>query len=374
MVLGSRQQKEGGTSAKLTTRTGSFTIYDYLTERTRMRTVKTQEAVGMVLGHDVTRIVPGRSKGAVLKKGHIVREEDIPVLLDTGNDYIHVLELQAGELHEDDAGMRIAQAVSGPGIAFEPPEEGKVPMQARWKGMVRIDVSLLTWINSPGEIIVSTLHNHTPCKEGTTVAATRIIPLTIAEEKIKAVEDRCTGQTMIDVLPYRLKKVGVVVTGNEVYYGRIKDSFDQMVGKKIRRYGATVADKLLVPDDAAQIAAALLQAKEGGVEVLLTTGGLSIDPGDVTRMGIKEAGAEIISYGSPVLPGAMFLYALLNGVPLLGLPACVFYYPTTIFDLIFPRVLAGETITRESIVQMGHGGLCMGCEVCSFPICPFGKG
>lgn len=164
-----------------------------------------------------------------------------------------------------------------------------------------------------------------------------------------------------------------MVTGSEVYHGRIKDSFDEMVGGKIRGYGATIVEKFVVPDDPGQIARSLLQLKDMGAEVFLTTGGLSIDPGDVTRMGIQEAGAEIISYGSPVLPGAMFLYALLDGIPLLGLPACVFYYQTTIFDLIFPRVVAGDTITREDIIRMGHGGLCMGCEVCRFPICPFGK-
>ena len=353
---------------------GSFNISMQNREREAMRKVKAHEAIGMVLGHDVTRIIPGQFKGAVLKKGHIIQEEDIPVLLDTGNDEIYVLELHKGELHEDDAGTRLAKTVAGPGIAFEPPEEGKVPLQARWKGVLHIDVPLLTWINSQGEIIVSTLHNHTPCQEGQMVAATRVIPLTIAEEKIRAVEDRCTGQSMIDVLPYRFTKVGVVVTGNEVYRGRIKDSFDQMLGGKISDYGATVVEKLLAPDDAEQIAQAVLQVKAHGAEVIITTGGLSIDPGDVTRMGIKEAGADIISYGSPVLPGAMFLYALLDGIPLLGLPACVFYSKATIFDLIFPRVLAGETIQREEIIQMGHGGLCMECEVCRFPICPFGKG
>jgi molybdenum cofactor synthesis domain-containing protein len=343
-------------------------------ERRKMRKVKVHEAIGTVLGHDVTRIVPGEFKGAVFKKGHIVQEEDIPVLLDTGNDEIYVLELDAGELHEDDAGMRLAEAMAGPGIAFEPPEEGKVLLQARWKGVLHIDIPLLTWINSHGEIIVSTLHNHTPCQEGQMVAATRVIPLTIAEDKIKAVEDTCQGQGMIDILPYQLKKVGVVVTGNEVYHGRIKDSFDQMVGGKIKDYGARVVEKVLAPDDAEQIAQAVIQVRDQGAEVILTTGGLSIDPGDVTRMGIKQAGAEIISYGSPVLPGAMFLYALLDGVPLLGLPACVFYSKATVFDLIFPRVVAGETITREGIIQMGHGGLCMNCKVCRFPICPFGKG
>jgi molybdenum cofactor synthesis domain-containing protein len=296
------------------------------------------------------------------------------VLLDAGNDYLYVLEIHEGELHEDEAGMRLAQAVAGPGIAWKPPEEGKVSLRARWRGLLRIDVPLLTWINSTEDIIVSTLHDHTPCQEGMTVAATRVIPLTIAEEKIKAVEDTCKGHTMIDILSYTVRKVGVVVTGNEVYHGRIKDSFDEMLGEKVRDYGATIVEKLLVPDDIEQIASALLQAKDRGAEVLITTGGLSIDPGDVTRMGIQKAGAEVISYGAPILPGAMFLYALLDGIPVLGLPACVFYAKTTIFDLIFPRVLAQETIQREDIISMGHGGLCMECEVCRFPMCPFGKG
>ncbi len=339
-----------------------------------MRKVRVQETIGMVLGYDVTRIVPGSFKGAIFKKGHIIREEDIPVLLDTGNNYIYVLEMEEGEIHEDEAGMRLAQAIAGRGIAFTDPEEGKVSLRARWKGVLSIDIPSLEWINSVGDIVVSTLHNHTSCQEGMMVAATRVIPLTIAVEKIEAVEERCKDHTMIDIHPYKLKRVGVVVTGNEVYHGRIKDSFDEMVGEKIREHGATVIEKLLAPDDPDQIARSLMQLKNKGAEVLLTTGGLSIDPGDVTRRGIQEAGADVISYGAPVLPGAMFLYALLDGIPLLGLPACVFYAKTTIFDLIFPRILAGETVTREDIIKMGHGGLCMGCEACRFPICPFGKG
>ncbi|MBW2040071.1 MAG: molybdopterin-binding protein [Deltaproteobacteria bacterium] len=339
-----------------------------------MRKVKVKEAIGMVVGHDLTRIVPGEFKGAVFKKGHIIQEEDIPLLLDTGNEDIYVLELGEGELHEDEAGMRIARAIAGPGIEFSSPEEGKVSLQARWRGLLRIDIALLEGINSMGDIIVSTLHNNTPCKEGTTVAATRIIPLTIAEQRVKWVEDSCRNKKVVDILPYQLKRVGVMVTGNEVYHGRIRDSFDEMVGRKIKGYGANILEKVIVPDDPEQIASSLLRLKDMGGEVFLSTGGLSIDPGDVTKRGIEEAGAEIISYGSPVLPGAMFLYALLDGIPLLGLPACVFYYQTTIFDLIFPRVLAGEQITRKEIIRMGHGGLCLGCEVCRFPICPFGKG
>lgn len=339
-----------------------------------MRKVKVEEAIGMVLGHDITRIVTGEFKGPLFKKGHIVQAQDIPLLLDTGNDFIYVLELTEGELHEDEAGMRLAQAIAGPGIELTPPEEGKVSLRAKRKGLLRIDIALLEKINSMGDIIISTLHNNTPCKEGTTIAATRVIPLTIAEERIKEAEKRCRDTKVADILPFQLSKVGVAVTGNEVFYGRIRDSFDEMVGDKIRGYGATILEKVIVPDDSAQIARSLLKLRDMEAEIIITTGGLSIDPGDVTKRGIEEAGAKIISYGSPVLPGAMFLYALLDGIPLLGLPACVFYYQTTIFDLIFPRVLAGDKITHKEIIRMGHGGLCLGCEACRFPVCPFGKG
>ena len=339
-----------------------------------MRKVKTEEAIGMILGHDVTRIVTGGFKGAVFKKGHIIREEDIPLLLDTGNDYVHVLELGAGEVHEDEAGLRLARAIAGAGVEYSGPEEGKVSLRAKRKGLLRIDVDLLEMINATGDIVISTLHDHTPCDKGALVAATRIIPLTIAEEKISEIESRCGNRRVVKILPYQLRKVGVVVTGNEVYYGRIKDTFDDTVGEKVTHFGAAIIEKVVVPDDVGQIAAALQRARKTGAEVLLTTGGLSVDPGDVTRIGIQEAGAEIVSYGSPLLPGAMFLYALLDGIPLLGLPACVFYAPTTIFDVIFPRVLAGERITRNDIIRLGHGGLCLGCEACRYPVCHLGKG
>jgi hypothetical protein len=339
-----------------------------------MRKVKAKEAIGMALGHDLTRIVPGTFKGAIFKRGHIIQEEDIPALLDTGNEYIYVLELREGELHEDEAGTRLAEAIAGPGIECSPPEEGKVSMRARWKGLLRIDVTLLEMINSMNDIIVATLHDHTPCKEGTIVAATRVIPLTISEKIIEEVEGKCKDKTVVNVFPYQLKKVGVVVTGDEVFHGRIKNSFDEMVGVKIRGFGATIVGTFVVPDDPGHIARSLLALKDKGAEILLTTGGLSVDPGDVTKKGVEETGAEVISYGSPILPGAMFLYAILDGIPLLGLPACVFYHPTTIFDLIFPRVVVGEHITRKDLVSMGHGGLCLGCEVCRFPHCPFGKG
>jgi len=339
-----------------------------------MRKIKASDAIGMVLGHDVTRIIPGKFKGPVLKKGHIIQEKDISLLLDAGNEYIYVLELAPGELHEDDAAIRLARALGGNGLTFYPPSEGKVVLKAAWTGLVRIDVDLLARINETDDIIVSTLHDATPCTAGTMVAATRIIPLTIDEDRITQVEAWCARGPVVDVLPYRLTRVAALVTGDEIFKGRIEDSFDDAVGRKIEAYGARVVEKRRAPDDPDEIARNLREMRALGVDVILTTGGLSIDPGDVTRLGIQRAGAEIISYGSPVLPGAMFCYAVLDGAPLLGLPACVFHAPTTIFDLIFPKVLTGLPVSRRDIVRLGHGGLCRECDTCHYPVCPFGKG
>lgn len=339
-----------------------------------MRKMKASDAIGMVLGHDVTQIIPGKFKGPVLKKGHILQAKDVPLLLDSGNEYIYVLELAPGELHEDDAAVRLARVMGGPGVTFHPPSEGKVALKAAWTGLLRIDVDLLARINETDNIIVSTLHDATPCTVGTMVAATRIIPLTIEEHRIMRVEAWCAQGPVVDVLPYQRTRIAALVTGDEIFKGRINDSFDNAVGVKIEAYGATVVEKRRAPDDPDEIARNLREMRALGVDVILTTGGLSIDPGDVTRLGIQRAGAEIVSYGSPVLPGAMFCYAVLDGVPLLGLPACVFHAPTTIFDLIFPKVLADVPVTRRDIVRLGHGGLCRECDTCRYPVCPFGKG
>jgi len=338
-----------------------------------MRKVKAEEAVGMVLGHDLTQVIPGEFKGPVFKRGHRIREEDIPTLLATGNDYIYVLELQEGELHEDEAAIRVARAVAGSGLETTSPQEGKVTIKAKGKGLLRVRRELVDRINFLGEVILSTVHDRIPCEEGMMVAATRVIPLLVPEDLVKKVEEICEGTSPVELLPYVKRRVGVVVTGNEVFYGRVPDGFDATVGKRIARYGGEVVKKLLAPDDPEEIAARIKEVKAAGAEVILTTGGLSVDPGDRTKEGVERAGAEVVSYGSPILPGAMFLYALLDGVPLLGLPACVFYHPSTVFDLIFPRVAAGEEITREDILQLGYGGLCLNCPSCRFPICPFGK-
>jgi hypothetical protein len=336
--------------------------------------IKAENAVGNILAHDITRIIPGKFKGVGFKKGHIIKKEDIPELLKIGKKHIYVLNLSEDQLHEDDAALRIATAICGENLKWTEPCEGKSNIVSREKGLLKINVKGLNRINKLGNVIVSTLKTNFPCWKGQKVAATRIIPLLIPKKKIELLESLAQQyHPLLQVVPFRKLRVGGVVTGSEIRNGLIKDEFDTYVAQKAKDYGCEFVKKIIVSDEPQSIADAVLDLKKRGCELILTTGGLSVDPDDVTKTGIRKTGAKIVAYGSPVLPGAMFLYALLENTTILGLPACVFYHPTTIYDLILPRVLAGEKITLNDIAAMGHGGLCMDCDACRFPNCSFGK-
>lgn len=339
-----------------------------------LKKVKLNEAIGMTLGHDVTKILPGKFKGPGFSRGHIIKEEDIPELLSMGKEHVYVIELVEGEVHEEEAALRIAGTISGSEIEFDKPKEGRVNMKAKTLGVLQVNKDLLEKINSLGEIVVSTLHNNTVCKPGTMVAATKIIPLYTQETKVIEVEQICRQEgKVIDILPIGEKKVGVVITGNEVYHGRIEDKFGEVMQRKIEALGSVINHKVFVPDDIDLIAQAIDEMDNKGSEVIVVCGGMSIDPDDVTVDSIKQSGAEIIFYGVPVMPGTMGLYAVRKGIPVIGAPACVLHDPATIFDHLLPRILAGINITHKDIIQMGHGGLCLKCGKCRFPVCPFGK-
>ncbi len=339
-----------------------------------MKKIKVEDAVGTVLAHDMTRIIPGKFKGVGFKKGHIVQEKDIPELLKIGKQTLYVLDLGKDQLHEDSAAERIARVISDSSLELSEPREGKINLRAKHAGVLKINVDALLQINKMDNIIVATLKNTFPCQKGDIVAATRIIPLTISAAQIDNLEEFVRGtETIISVKSYHSLKVGAVVTGYEIFKGLITDGFDPSIGKKIKDSGCTFVKKIIVPDDVDAISNAIMELKNLGCELIVTTGGLSVDPDDVTRMGVIKTGAEVIFYGSPVLPGAMLMLSKLGNITIVGLPACVFYYEHTVFDIIFPRILAGETITKDDIAAMGHGGLCMNCKVCHYPVCCFGK-
>ena len=340
-----------------------------------MKEVRTQDAVGHVLCHDMTQIIPGVTKDARFRKGHIVQPEDIPVLLSMGKETLFVWEKVPGILHEDEAADRLRALCQGANMRATQPKEGKIEIIADCDGLFRLDVERLEAVNSLDEIMIATRHGNTPVKAGDKLAGTRVIPLVIAEEKLDEAEKLCGDQPLLEILPYQLKTAGLITTGNEVAKGRIEDAFTPVIVKKLERFGITVTHHCTPGDDMDAITQAVLDYHAAGVDMILCTGGMSVDPDDRTPGAIKATGCEIVTYGAPVLPGAMFLLGYFpDGVPVMGLPGCVMYAKTTIFDLMLPRIAAGVPVTKRDLVRLGHGGLCLSCPVCTWPNCGFGKG
>ncbi len=344
-----------------------------LYNKTGIKSLPVEESVGTVLVHDITKIIPDLFKGPCFKKGHVITEEDVEELLDIGKRHIYVATLN-GELHENDAAMRIARAAAGPGITLDAPQEGKVNFSAQLNGLLKINVSALEEINSIPDVMFATLHTDQTVQKGNDLAGTRIIPLSIDENRIIEVEEICKRHfPIIQVKPFQCLSVGLIVTGSEVYHGRIRDGFGPVVEKKFTDLGSPVLKKTIVSDDMDMTVQAIHDHISEGAQMIAVTGGMSVDPDDLTPGSIRAAGGEVITYGAPVLPGAMFMLAHINGVPVIGLPGCVMYHRASIFDLIVPKLLAGESILKSDIVKMGHGGFCSSCKTCRFPSCSFGK-
>lgn len=335
--------------------------------------IRVEDAVGSVLAHDLTKIVPGEFKGARFKKGHLIKEEDIEVLKDMGKNHIYIITLDDDKLHEDESAIRIGQAIIGKGVYLTGPSEGKVSIKAENRGLLKINKSLLETVNEIDLVILSTLHENIIVEKDQTVAGTRIIPLVIEKEKIEKVENLCKNEKIISVKPLYKSKVGILVTGSEVYYGRIKDKFGDILKNKIKHYKAEFVDIKYAPDDKEMIKEKINELISNGAEVILASGGMSVDADDVTPNAIKDISTEVISYGSPVLPGSMFMVSYKDDVTILGIPGCGMYHKTTVFDIVFPRVLAKEKITKKYINSLSYGGLCLNCNRCNYPICPLGK-
>ncbi len=340
-----------------------------------MKAIPVTDAVGMVLGHDVTRIIPGREKGPAFRKGHIIREQDIPAFLDIGKAHVYVLDLGPGTLHENAAALRIARAAAGEGLRRTEVKEGRINLVAERRGLLKIDVPALTRLNALGQVVFATLHTDHQVRPDDTVAGTRIIPLVIDEAEIIAAEAVCREAfPLIRIKPFKTCRVGMVVTGSEVYHGRIKDAFGPVVRKKFEDLGSSVFKHILVSDDINMTVEAVTGLIDEGADMVAVTGGMSVDPDDRTPAAIRKAGGKVVTYGAPVFPGAMFMLAYIGIVPVIGLPGCVMYHRASIFDLIVPRILADDPVTREDIAALGHGGFCAGCADCRYPVCGFGKG
>lgn len=351
-----------------------------------MKLIRTTKAEGAVLCHDITQIIKGVTKDARFRKGHVVTKEDIPVLLSLGKDQLYVWEKAEGMLHEDEAAEILCAICRGEHMDRSAPKEGKIELTAACSGLFKIKNEALKAVNSMGQMMIASRHGNVPVKAGDKLAGTRIIPLVIEEEKMEAAKKTAMeitgGSPIFELVPFRKKKAAIVTTGNEVYYGRIEDTFSPVIREKLAEYDTEVMGHEIWNDDDKKVTEAILRMIEKGADMVICTGGMSVDPDDKTPLAIKNTGARIVSYGAPVLPGAMFLLAYYTAgegdsarvVPIMGLPGCVMYSKRTIFDLVLPRIMADDEVTAEELASLGQGGLCLNCPVCTWPACGFGKG
>ncbi len=337
-----------------------------------MKKVNVENAVGMTLCHDITAMFDG-FKGALFKRGHVVTEEDIPRLLDIGKKHVFIWEENAGELHEEDCALRLAAMAPVEGAHYEGPSEGKMLLKADIRGQLRVDTNLLREINSIGDITVCTLPDHYPVEVGARLASMRIVPLVTKESRIIEAEKLCRGRKLLDLRPYLPRKAGVIITGSEVYSGRIQDKFEPVVRRKLANYPGEILGVTICDDDLEMIVSAARRFLASGADFLIFTGGMSVDPDDLTPTAIRRLGVEIVTHGVPSQPGNMTLVAYLGDCAILGVPGAAISLPTTMFDVLLPQVYTGDRLTKKDLINLGEGGLCQQCKVCHFPNCTFGR-
>jgi molybdopterin biosynthesis enzyme len=340
-----------------------------------MKMIPVEEAAGHVLCHDMTRIVKGELKGPQFRKGHIIRAEDIPMLRSMGKEQIYIWEKPAGSLHEDEAAGALAAICRGTGVSQKDPKEGKIELFAERDGLFQYNAEILNSINEIEDVIIAARHNHSAVRAGDKLAAMKVVPLTIEAEKLRRAKTMAGEAPLMNVLPYCLSRAVVITTGSEVAKGLIQDTFTPVLREKLAAYGITVIKHAVVTDSTDETAAAIAGARLEKPDLILCSGGMSVDPDDRTPGAVRQSGASIVAYGLPVFPGAMFLLAYFDdGVPIMGIPGCVMYAAVTVFDLILPRIAAGQRLSRRDLTRMGTGGLCLSCTECRYPICPFGRG
>ena len=337
-----------------------------------MKKIAVEQAVGMTLCHDITKMVDG-FKGAAFKRGHVIREEDVEELLNIGKKTVFIWEENAGELHEEDCARRLSAMAPVEGAHYTAPSEGKVLLMADKRGMLRVNTELLQKINAIGDITISTLPDHYPVEVGARLASMRIVPLVTKEAQIIEAEKLCENEKLLDLRPYQHKKIGVIITGSEVYSGRIKDKFEPVVRRKMEHYPSEILGVTICDDDLDMIVNAAKTYLDQGADFLIFTGGMSVDPDDLTPTAIRKLGADIVSHGVPSQPGNMTLVAYLGDVAVLGVPGAAISLPTTIFDVLLPQIFAGDKLTKKDLVNLGDGGLCQMCKACHFPNCTFGR-
>lgn len=337
-----------------------------------MKKVRVEDSVGMALCHDVTAMRDG-FKGAAFKRGHIIRSEDIPALLDCGKRTVFVWEENAGEIHEEDAALRLSAMAAVDGAVYSGPSEGKMLLKATERGMFRVDTALLKELNGIGDITICSLPDHYPVEKGDRIASMRIVPLVTREEQITKAEELCRGKKLFRLLPYRQLRAGLIITGNEIFSGRIKDKFEPVARKKLEKYPCEIIGTAICDDETDMITGEAEKMLDRGADLIVFSGGMSVDPDDLTPAAIRALGADVVSHGVPSQPGNMTLVAYLGNTALIGVPGAAIVMPTTVFDVLLPQIFTGEKLTKENLTDLGDGGLCRLCDVCRWPVCTFGR-
>jgi formylmethanofuran dehydrogenase subunit E len=341
-----------------------------------LRIVPVEEAVGKEVVHDMTGIEPGDAKGPIAKAGDILDVGDVCRLQRIGKFNVFDGEALPGDewVHENDAVKAFAKRMAGSGIAYDPnPEEGKINFFAEKPGMLSIDLDALSRFNLSPDVMLATRHDGSIMPEGKGVGGTRAIPLYISRDRFNRALTALGEGPVLSVLPLKAAKVGILVTGTEVFKGIIEDKFIPIISSKVIKLGCAVTMTDIVPDEREAITSAAKAMLDGGCELIITTAGMSVDPDDITRAALVDAGLHDDLYGVPMLPGTMTLVGKLRTASIIGVPACALFYKTTAFDILLPRVLAGQELNRKILAKLGEGGFCMNCKTCSFPRCPFGK-
>lgn len=343
-----------------------------------MRSIPSKDAVGLALCHDITEIRPGECKKVAFARGHIVREEDVPYLLRLGKENLYIWEEADNLVHEDDAAYCIAKAICGNNIEYSTPQEGRINFYSTVQGLLTIDVPLLNTLNTIADITIATAHTHQEVAPKKMIAGTRVIPLAVNKSSLDILEKTCKNRApLLNIIPFQPFKVGLIITGSEVYTGRIKDGFTPVLQKKFAKWNCEIQDRHVVSDETGQTIEAINTALSNGADFIAVTGGMSVDPDDRTPAAIRAVADEIITYGAPIFPGAMFMLGYKNQhekrIPIVGLPGCVMYNRASIFDLIMPKILARQAVTKADFLSLAHGGLCESCANCTFPHCSFGK-
>jgi len=340
-----------------------------------LRAVPVAEAVGHRALHDMTRIVPGESKGVEFQAGQTLTGGDVCRLQQMGRAHVYLeQDAPSGFVHENEAALAFAKLMAGENISFdETPREGKINFRAACTGVFEVDRERLEAFNIVPDVVCACRHSGVLAEEGKALAGARAVPLFLTAENFRKAQAVLAAGPLLRVVPLRAMQVGVLVTGSEVFQGLIEDKFAPIVREKVERLGSSVAAEAIVPDDSQQIAEAVAGLLAQGADLIITTAGLSVDPDDVTRKGLIQAGLTDMLYGAPILPGAMTLLGRIGQARVIGVPACALFHKATSLDILLPRVLAGIEITRGDLARMAEGGFCLNCRTCVYPKCPFGK-